>query len=79
MKKLLASLAVGGSLLGGIAVPLTLTAQSAYAAPDKANEKASPNLPLKAQLALLRNGSWEHVGAESCRVVITPNGAIISV
>ena len=80
MKRLIASLAPGGSVLGGgIVVPATLMAQAVHAAPDKAQEKASPNLPAKAQQALLRNGSWEHVGAESCRVVVTPNGAIICV
>ena len=73
MKRLIASLALGGSLLsGGIAIPLTLTAQSAYAAPDKARENASPNLPAKAQQALIRNGSWEHVAAQSCIIVGTP-------
>ena len=75
MKKLIASLALGGALLGGVAVPLTLTAQSAYAAPDKANEKASPNLPVKAQQALLRNGSWDNVAAQSC--VFFPSGVLV--
>ena len=45
MKRLIASLALGGSLLGGIAVPLTLTAQSAYAAPDKAKKKRPRTSP----------------------------------
>ena len=63
MKRLIASLALGGSLLGGIAVPLTLTAQSAYAAPNNphAKNEPDPNLPVKAQDALLDNGSWVHV------------------
>jgi len=81
MKRLIASLAMGGSLLGGIAVPLTLTAQSAHAASDRgeARENASPNLALKAQHALIRNGNVDRVGAESCTIVITPNGAVICV
>ena len=75
MKRLIASLALGGSLLGGIAIPLTLTAQSAYAAPDKSHEKASPNLPVKAQEALIRNGSVERVAAQSC--VVFPSGNVV--
>jgi len=75
MKRLIASLAVGGTMLGGaVAVPLVLTAQAASAAPVKAHEKASPNLPVKAQQALIRNGSWDHVAAESCTIYFTPSG-----
>jgi hypothetical protein len=64
VKRLVASLAVGGSLLGvGIAIPLTLMAQSAYAAPANSHSHADPdpNLPLKAREALIRNGSWDRV------------------
>ena len=80
MKRLIASLAMGGSLLGGIAVPLTLTAQSHTRLPTGGkHETRSPNLALKAQQALIRNGNVERVGAESCTIVITPNGAVICV
>jgi hypothetical protein len=79
MKRLIASLALGGSLLGGIAVPLTLTAQSAYAAPNNSHAKndPDPNLPVMAQQALIRNGSWEHVAAQSCRIFLTSAGPIL--
>jgi hypothetical protein len=60
VKRLIVSLAVGGSLLGGaIAVPLALTAPAAYAAPNNPHSKADPdpNLPLKAQEALIREAA----------------------
>jgi hypothetical protein len=69
VKRLIASLAVGGSLLGGgIAIPLTLTAPAAYAAPENPHSKADPepNLPVKAQQALIRNGEWDQVAAQGC-------------
>ena len=71
MKKLMASLVVGGSLLGGIAAPLTLTAQSAGAAPANSHAKndPDPNLPAKAQAALLKNGSWVQVAAAQCYII----------
>jgi hypothetical protein len=77
MKRLIASLAVGGSLLGGIAVPLTLTAQSAYAAPANSHSKADPdpNLPVKAQQALIRNGEVDRVAAQGC--VVFPSGLVV--
>ena len=80
MKRLIASLAVGGSLLGGgIAIPLTLTAQAAYAAPENPHSEAdpSPNLPVKAQHALIRNGEWDRVAAGACRIVLSPAGPIL--
>jgi len=80
MKRLIASLAVGGSLLGGaIAIPLTLTAQSAYAASDNSHSQADPrpNLPAKAQQALLRNGEWVHVADRQCFVLVGPLGTQI--
>lgn len=80
MKRLIASLAVGGSLLGGaIAVPLALTAPAAYAAPDNPHSKAdpSPNLPVQAQQALIRNGEWDRVAAQACRIVLSPAGPIL--
>jgi hypothetical protein len=72
MKRLIASLALGGSLLGGIAVPLTLTAQSAYAAGNSAgHEKADPRLPAKAQ---------QHVAVTpACTIFITPNGVVLCI
>jgi hypothetical protein len=78
VKRLIASLAVGGSLLGGaIAVPLALTAPAAYAAPNNPHSKADPdpNLPLKAQEALIRNGEWDRVAAQGC--FFFPSGVLV--
>jgi len=71
MKRLIASVVLGGSLLGGFAVPLTLTAQSAYAAPNNSHAKndPDPNLPVKAQDALLKNGEWVRVAAIQCYII----------
>jgi hypothetical protein len=71
MKRLIASVVMSGSLLGGIAVPLTLTAQSAHAAPANSHAKNDPDprLPEKALAALLRNGSWDNVAAEQCYII----------
>jgi hypothetical protein len=75
MKRLIASLAVGGSLLcGGIAVPLTMTAQSAYAAPGNSggHEQAGDHhdFPAKARA--------DEVSA-ACTIFLTPNGVFICV
>ena len=74
MKRLIASVALGASMLGGIAVPLTLTAQSASAAPGKSggHEQAGDNrdFPAKAKA--------EEVSA-ACTIYRTPNGAFICV
>ena len=73
MKRLIASLALGGALLGGgIAIPLTLTAQAAYAAGNsEGHEKADPRLPAKAQ---------QHIAVTpACTIFITPNGVVLCI
>jgi len=75
VKRLIASIVLGGSLVaGGIAVPLTLTAESAYAAPGgnaAGHEQAHPTLPAKAV---------EHVElTPACKIVIFPSGVVICV
>jgi hypothetical protein len=75
MKRLIASLALGGALLGGgIAIPLTLTAQSAYAAPGNSDghEQADHHvLSAKAQ---------QHVQVTpACTIFRTGNGVFICV
>ena len=79
MKRLIASVALGGALLGGIAAPLTLTAQSAYAAPNNPHAKndPDPNLPVKAQEALFRNGEGVRVAARECFVFTGPPHQVI--
>jgi hypothetical protein len=74
-KRLIASLALGGSLLGGgIAIPLALTAQSAYAAPgnSEGHEHADHHvLAAKAQ---------QHVEVTpACTIFRTGNGVFICV
>jgi hypothetical protein len=66
---------------GGIAIPLTLMAQSADRATANSHSYAAPdaNLPLKAQEALIRSGEWDRVAARSRTISITPNGALICV
>ena len=75
MKRLIASVALGASLLGGAVVPMTLTAQSASASQASSHENASPNLPVKAQEALKRNGQVDRVGVQSC--VVFPSGIVV--
>jgi hypothetical protein len=68
MKRLIASVALGASLLGaGI-----MTAQSAYAAGNsEGHEKADPRLPAKAQ---------QHVAVTpACTIFVTPNGVVLCI
>ena len=54
---------------------MTLTAQSASASQASSHENASPNLPVKAQEALKRNGSVDRVAVQSC--VVFPSGIVV--